>query len=43
VKVLGTWMGGKKTDLDSFLTQVEAIDPTEHKELPAAARANHCC
>ena len=43
VKVLGTWSNGRKIDLNAFMTQIQAIDPTEHKDLPAAAAARHCC
>ena len=43
VKVLGTWANGRKIDLDAFLSQVEAIDPSEHKHVAAAAAANRCC
>ena len=43
VKVLGTWVSGRKVDTDAFLTRVEAIDPSEHKELPAAALSHKCC
>lgn len=43
VKVLGTWSGGRKIDLDAFISQVEAIDPTEHQHLAAAAAGKHCC
>jgi len=43
VKVLGTWVSGRKVDTDAFLTHVEAIDPSEHKDLPAAALSNKCC
>jgi predicted amidohydrolase YtcJ len=43
VKVLGTWMSGRKVDTSAFLTQVQAIDPSEHKDLPAAAMSHKCC
>ena len=43
VKVLGTWSSGRKIDLDAFITQVEAIDPTEHKDLAAQAAKSKCC
>ena len=43
VKVLGTWVSGRKVDTDAFLTHVEAIDPSEHKDLPAAALRHKCC
>ena len=43
VKVLGTWSSGRKIDLEAFITQVEAIDPTEHKDLAAQAAKSKCC
>lgn len=44
VKVQGTWLAGKKINLDAFLTQVEAIDPSEHTDLHAnAASRPHAC
>lgn len=33
VKVLGTWVGGKKIDLLKFIDDISAIDPTEHQGL----------
>lgn len=41
VQVLGTWLSGKKVDTAAFLTAVEAIDPTEHQNLPTAT--TRCC
>lgn len=43
VSVLGTWLNGKKIDLDAFMSQMQAIDPSEHKDLPAAAITNRRC
>lgn len=43
VKVLGTWMGGRKVDTSAFLSTIEAINPSEHKDLPAAALSHKCC
>ena len=43
VKVLGTWLNGKQTDAATFVTQVEALDPTPHQQLPLAAKASQCC
>ena len=43
VKVLGTWVGGKKIDLDAFMAQVEAMDPTEHKDLPQQVHSSKKC
>ena len=33
VTVLGTWLGGKRIDLDNFLDEVKQIDPTQHGDL----------
>ena len=33
VKVNGTWLGGKKIDTAKFITEISAIDPTEHQGL----------
>ena len=43
VTVQGTWIGGRRTDLDAYLKAVEAIDPTEHQHLTAAAAGRHVC
>ena len=43
VTVLATWQNGRKIDLDAFIAQIEAIDPTEHQHLAAAAAGKHCC
>jgi predicted amidohydrolase YtcJ len=43
VKVGGTWHGGRKLDLDAFLKEVEAIDPSEHHELAKQAVGRHVC
>lgn len=44
VKVVGTWRGGRKVDLDAFIAQVQAIDPSEHQDLHAAAVTKpHAC
>ena len=37
VKVLGTWLGGKKINLDQFLKEVSAISSREHAGLGKAA------
>lgn len=42
VTVLGTWINGKKVDADAFVTNIRAIDPTEHKDLPAASLTHQC-
>ena len=33
VKVLGTWSGGRKIDLDAFMSDIDKIDPAQHKAL----------
>ena len=43
VKVEGTWLGGKKIDLDSYLKEIEKIDPSEHKHLATKAAGRHVC
>lgn len=43
VRVLGTWLGGKKIDLDRFVAGVKAIDPTEHHELSHQLADRKCC
>ena len=41
VKVVATWLGGRRVDLESFMRQIVAIDPTEHHHLAHTTR--HCC
>ena len=36
VEVKGTWVGGRRIDLDAFLAEVKAVDPTEHAHLAKA-------
>jgi len=43
VQVLGTWMQGRKIDLDSFITEVQTIDPSQHADLPEHASRTKCC
>ena len=43
VTVQGTWIGGKRIDLDAFLAQVEAMDPSAHTELVHNAHAGKKC
>lgn len=43
VKVLGTWVAGKKIDLDSYTAAVKAIDPTEHQQVVTEAGSRKCC
>ena len=42
VSVLGTWLGGRRIDLDSFESEVAAMDPTPHRAL-AKPRQHACC
>jgi predicted amidohydrolase YtcJ len=39
VKVQGTWLGGKKINIANFISQVNAIDPSEHEQLLDATLA----
>jgi predicted amidohydrolase YtcJ len=43
VTVLGTWVGGGKIDLDSYIAAVKAVDPTEHHDLTNQAAVRKCC
>jgi hypothetical protein len=43
VTVLGTWLGGKKIDLDKFVSEIQAIDPTEHHDLTKQLASGKCC
>ena len=43
VTVLGTWLGGKKVDLDKFVDEIKAIDPTEHHHLTGQLATRKCC
>ncbi len=43
VAVLGTWLGGRKIDLDGFLDQAKGIDPTEHHDLTHQLGNGKCC
>lgn len=43
VKVLGTWLGGRKIDIDEFIAGVGKIDPTEHHALVDQVAARKCC
>jgi predicted amidohydrolase YtcJ len=42
VTVQGTWVSGKKIDPDAFVTQIEAMDPSEHQDLPHTALSHTC-
>ena len=41
--VLGTWLGGRRVDLDSFLGAVAGVDGTPHAHLPPPAAKPGCC
>lgn len=43
VQVQGTWRGGRRIDLDAFLSQVEAIKPEAHASLVEKAAGRHVC
>lgn len=44
IKIQGTWLAGKPVDGDAYLSQIEAIDPSEHKDLHAAVASKpHNC
>jgi len=44
IKIQGTWLAGKPVDGDAYLTQIEAIDPSEHQDLHAAVASKpHTC
>ena len=42
VSVQATWVNGKKIDTDAYITQIEAIDPSEHRDVPHAAMSHTC-
>lgn len=41
--VLGTWLGGRRVDLDSFLGAVAGVDGTAHAHLPPPGARHGCC
>jgi predicted amidohydrolase YtcJ len=43
VKVQATWRGGRRIDLDAFLSQVEATKPEDHAGLVDKAAGRHVC
>lgn len=44
IAVNATWLAGKRINLDAFISQIEAIDPSEHQDLHAAAVTKpHAC
>ena len=42
VTVRGTWVAGRRIDLDAFDAQVEELDPAPHRDLAASAQ-QRCC
>jgi len=42
VSVLGTWLGGRRIDLEAFESEVAAMDPSPHQGL-AKPRQHACC
>ena len=42
VKVEATWVNGAKVDTDAFVAYIKSVDPTEHKDLTAAAMSHRC-
>ena len=42
VQVTGTWLGGRRIDLDEFLASVGGTDNSEHAHL-AERTAKGCC
>lgn len=42
VEVNGTWLNGRKIDIDAFLSEVQIIDPTDREHLVAKATGK-CC
>ena len=43
VEVKGTWLAGRRLDLDAFLNEVAAVDPTMHHDLHQTAATRKCC
>jgi predicted amidohydrolase YtcJ len=43
VKVLGTWLGGRRIDPSGFISEVQAMDPSEHPGIAAHAVASGTC
>ena len=43
VRVAGTWLGGRRVDLDEFLAAVGAGDNTDHAHLAQRRHAGGCC
>lgn len=42
VTVHATWVNGAKIDTNAFVANIEAIDPSEHQNLPQAALSHTC-
>jgi len=42
VSVLGTWVGGRRIDLETFEAEVAAMDPAPHRAL-AKPNQHACC
>lgn len=43
VSVLGTWLDGRRIDLDDFIAQSTTVDPAAHAHLAESAKAAHTC
>jgi predicted amidohydrolase YtcJ len=43
VKVLGTWSGGVKVDVDAFMADIAKVDPAAHEGLRQTAAQHNCC
>jgi len=43
VKVLGTWSGGVRVDVDAFMADIAKVDPATHAGLVQAAAQHTCC
>jgi len=43
VKVLGTWSGGVKVDVDAFMADIAKVDPAAHEGLRQTAAQHTCC
>lgn len=43
VKVLGTWSGGVKVDVDAFMADIAKVDPAAHEGLRQTAAKHTCC
>jgi predicted amidohydrolase YtcJ len=43
VKVLGTWTGGRKVDIDAFMSDMQSVDPVDHPVLISHAQQHTSC